>query len=581
MVNLASVPPFQEEDLITRPIKIRHRILIVDDRPENLIAAEAALQGLGAMIVTAQSGEEALKRLLESDYSLVLLDVQMPGMDGYETARFIRARPRTSFVPIIFLTAHEGESKNILRAYELGAVDFMFKPFSPEILRAKAQTLIALQERTEALARLHVQHELELERQREQAASLANETAAKLQLARLNEQLAEADHRKNEFLAILAHELRNPLAPLRALFDLANQTPDKPLSPRMIEIGDRQLTLLARLVDDLLDISRITANKIELRPETLDLREVVDTAITTSKPRIADRRHTLVPVIPGAPIPVTVDSLRIVQVISNLLNNAARYTQPNGRIEIACGIEDGRAFVSVRDNGIGIPPDLLPTIFDMFVQERVRSDGSGGLGLGLALAKHLVALHGGAITVASGGRGCGSTFRVDLPMADSATSLRPRTRTSDMEPLLLDASARTLRIVVVDDNADARELVAHMLESAGHDVVVAHDGPSGLATILEYRPDAALIDIGLPGMTGLDVVRAIKQRCADLPTRLVAFTGYCGADSMARASEAGFHDHLVKPATMEAMLRCLAPAQVDDVPPPAAPDRMSCHAEPR
>jgi len=581
MANLASVPPLQEEDLITRPIKIRHRILIVDDRPENLLAAEAALQGLGAMIVTAQSGEEALKRLLESDYSLVLLDVQMPGMDGYETARFIRARPRTSFVPIIFLTAHEGEQKNILRAYELGAVDFMFKPFSPEILRAKAQTLLALQERTEALARLHVQHELELERQREQASSLASETAAKLQLAKLNEQLAEADHRKNEFLAILAHELRNPLAPLRALFDLAKQAPEKPLSARMIEIGDRQLTLLARLVDDLLDVSRITANKIELRPETLDLREVVDAAITTSKPRIGDRRHTLVQVISEVPIPVTVDSLRIVQVISNLLNNAARYTQPNGRIEIACGVENDRAFVLVRDNGIGIPQDLVPTIFDMFVQERVRSDGSGGLGLGLALAKHLVTLHGGAITVASGGRGCGSTFRVDLPMAGTASSLRPRTRTSDMEPLLLDASPRTLRIVVVDDNDDARELVAHMLESAGHDVVGAHDGPSGLAMILEHRPDAALIDIGLPGMTGLDVVHALKERCPDLPTRLVAFTGYCGVDSMTRALEAGFHDHLVKPATMETMLRCLAPAQIDDVPPPAAPDRVLCHAEPR
>jgi len=217
----------------------------------------------------------------------------------------------------------------------------------------------------------------------------------------------------------------------------------------------------------------------------------------------------------------------------------------------------------------------------MFVQERVRSDGSGGLGLGLALAKHLVALHGGAITVSSGGRGCGSEFRVDLPLAGGAESLRPRTRTSDMEPIVLDAGPRPLRIVIVDDNADARELVAHMLEGAGHDVVVAGDGPSGLEAILAQRPDAALIDIGLPGMTGLDVVRALKERCPGLATRLVAFTGYCGAESLARANEAGFHDHLVKPATMEAMLRCLTPAQVDDVPPPAAPDRVFCHAEPR
>ncbi len=548
-----------DEELITKPVRIRHRILIVDDRPENLLAADAALTGLGALIVTARSGEEALKHLLESEYSLVLLDVQMPGMDGYETARFIRQRPRTQHVPIIFLTAHEAESKNVLRAYELGAVDFMFKPFEPDILRSKAQTLLSLQERTEALARLQVQHELELERQRQQADQLARETAAKIQLANLNEQLAEADHRKNEFLAILAHELRNPLAPLRALFDLAKQVPDAPLAPRMLEIGDRQLTLLARLVDDLLDVSRITANKIELRPETIDLREIVETAVTTSKPRIADRRHTLVPRISEAPIAVTVDSLRLVQVISNLLNNAARYTQPNGRIEIHCGIANERAFVAVKDNGIGIPADLLPTIFDMFVQERVRSDGSGGLGLGLALAKHLVTMHGGSIAVTSGGRGCGSTFRVELPLAGAPESLRPRTRTGDMEPLVIDPGARKLRIVVVDDNEDARELVGHMLETAGHEVFLAHDGPSGLETILAHEPDAALVDIGLPGMTGLDVARELRQRCRDLPTRLIAFTGYCTAESVARASEAGFDDHLVKPVTMDALLRCLAP----------------------
>jgi signal transduction histidine kinase len=407
-----SVP---EDDLITRPVRIRHRILVVDDRKENLLAADAALSGFGAVIVTALSGEEALKRLLESDYSLVLLDIQMPGMDGYETAKFIRARPRTAHLPIIFLTAHDAEAKNMLRGYELGAVDFMLKPFAPEILRAKAQVLLALQERTEEVARLRMQHEHELERQRIQAQHLARETEAKHQLARLNEQLAENDHRKNEFLAILAHELRNPLAPLRALFDLAKQGPDKPLTQRMLDIGDRQLTLLARLVDDLLDISRITANKIELRPETLDVREVIEAAITTSKPRISDRRHALETRISAAPVTVTVDSLRMVQVISNLLNNAARYTPPGGHIELACTADEAFATIAIKDNGIGIPSELVPTIFDMFVQERVRSDGGGGLGLGLALAKHLVELHGGRIEVTSPGRGKGSTFAVRLP----------------------------------------------------------------------------------------------------------------------------------------------------------------------
>jgi signal transduction histidine kinase len=551
------LPP-PDDDLITRPVRIRHKILVVDDRTDNLLAADAALGGLGALIVTAHSGEEALRRLLESDYSLVLLDVQMPGMDGYETARFIRERPRTSHVPIIFLTAHEGESKNILRAYELGAVDFMFKPFVPEILRAKAQVLLTLQERTEALARLRIEHEHELERQRTQAAHLMREMTAKQQLAQLNEQLAENDHRKNEFLAILAHELRNPLAPLRALFDLAMQSRDRPLTSKMLEIWDRQLTLLARLVDDLLDISRITANKIELRPETMDLREIVDAAITTSRPRVSDRRHTLAAMMPADPVIVTVDSLRLIQVVSNLINNAARYTQPNGHIEVACGIADGAAFVTVKDNGIGIPEDLLPTIFDMFVQERVRSDGSGGLGLGLALAKHLVTLHGGTVKASSGGRGCGSTFRVELPLTGADAALRPRTRTNEMEPLTLGSAARKMRIVVIDDNEDARELVAHMLEGVGHEVRLAHDGPTGLDAILEHQPDAALIDIGLPGMTGIDVVRALRERCPTLRTRLVAYTGYSGSEAIESATRAGFHDHLAKPATIDKVLSCLA-----------------------
>jgi CheY-like chemotaxis protein len=195
----------------------------------------------------------------------------------------------------------------------------------------------------------------------------------------------------------------------------------------------------------------------------------------------------------------------------------------------------------------------------MFVQERVRSDGSGGLVLGLALAKHLVALHGGAIAASSGGRSCGSTFRVELPLAGTEHALRPRTRTNEHEPLAREgALAHKLRIVIIDDNEDARELVASMLQGVGHEVRLAHDGPSGLAAILEHEPDAALIDIGLPGMTGVDVVRALRGQRPDLRTRLVAYTGYSGAEAIQHTTEAGFHDHLAKPATIDKVLRCLA-----------------------
>jgi signal transduction histidine kinase len=539
-IPMQAVP---DEDYVTQPIRVRHQILIVDDRPENLLAAEAALQGLDALLVTALSGDEALRYLLESDYALVLLDVHMPGMDGYETAEYIRARPRSRHVPIIFMTAHVGEERNLLHAYELGAVDFLIKPVAPEILRAKAQQLLAIQERTDELARLRGQRELELERQR-----FSDEHM---------HQLVAADQRKNEFLAILAHELRNPLAPLRALFDLARHAPEQPLTDRMREIGDRQISLLTRLVDDLLDISRITSNKLELRPEVMDLRDAIESAISTSRPRIADRGHTLSAELPSEPVMVTVDSLRIVQVVSNLLNNAARYTPPGGKLRVGCGTGSERALVTVQDNGIGIPEELLPSIFGMFVQERVRSDGSGGLGLGLALAKQLVELHGGAITATSAGRGCGSEFRVELPLATCTQALRPRTRTGDLDPLVPSPERHALRIIVVDDNDDARELIAETLQTAGHEVRVAPDGPSGLDLILALRPDAAFIDIGLPGMNGMDVVRELRSRAPDLPTRLVAFTGYCGAESIERTRQAGFDDHLIKPATLERMLRCL------------------------
>ena len=533
-------PVHSDEDHITQPIPIKHRILVVDDRPENLLAAEVALTGLDALLVTALSGEQALKFLLEADYSLVLLDVHMPGMDGYETARYIRARPRSAHVPIIFMTAHVNEEKHMLRAYELGAVDFLVKPVAPEILRAKSQQLLAIQERTDEIARLRGQRELELERQRFQDEQLSH--------------LEDADHRKNEFLAILAHELRNPLAPLRALFDLAKHSPEQPLTERMLEIGDRQISLLTRLVDDLLDVSRITTNKLELRPELMDLREVIESAAATSRPRLADRGHTLAIEVPDKPVSVIVVSLRLVQVISNILNNAARYTPPGGKISVACGCDEDRAYVAITDNGIGIPPELLPTIFGMFVQERVRSDGSGGLGLGLALAKQLVELHGGTIRATSRGRGHGSTFTLELPLASDSLALAPRTRTGELEP---QTKPPGLRIIIVDDNEDARELIAESLATAGHEVRVAPDGPSGLELILALRPDAAFIDLGLPGMNGVDVVRELRSRAPELTTRLVAFTGYCGAESIERTRAAGFDDHLIKPATLQRMLECL------------------------
>ena len=555
------------DDIDTQPISTPRQILIVDDVPANLVALEAALAPLNRQIVKAASGSEALAHLLEKDFSLVLLDVQMPNMDGFETAELIRGRQRTKHLPIIFLTAHHQDQDAVRRAYQLGAVDFLFKPIDASILVAKAAVFVSLQDRTEELASERLQREFDASRRDYEAAALRRqmeqEQAAKEELAKLNDALAETHRHKDTFLAILGHELRNPLAPIRTAIDLVKSNPERPLTAETIAILDRQTNMLTRLVEDLLDLSRINANKIELRPEHADLRAIVEAAINTSRPSIEQRGHTLLLAIANEPVHVVADQVRLIQVITNLVNNAARYTERGGTITVGCGIERERGYVRVTDTGIGIPADLLPKIFDMFVQERVRSDGSGGLGLGLTLAQQLVEMHRGTIRAASAGRNTGSTFEIMLPLEGTADVIVARTRSDAIKPLDLPKTS-TLRTVVIDDNADARELLAELLKSHGHDVMTAADGHEGLAMIRDHRPDVALVDLGLPGIDGLALAHELRVQCPDLCTRLIALTGYGHASDMQRTKEAGFHAHLVKPATVVSILAALAPPVTTD-----------------
>ena len=529
-------------------------ILVVDDTAANLVAFEAALQPLNRQLVLARSGEQALGRVLEQDFALILLDVQMPGMDGYECARLIRSRDRSKDVPIIFITAYSRDEAEVMRAYQLGAVDFLFKPVNPEVLRAKAAVFVQLLEAQES----ERDRLLEDQRRQLEAEALRREAAAQRaaaeQLTRLNEQLALADRRKDEFLAILAHELRNPLAPIETSLELIRRNPGKPVPPRILEILGRQTKQITRLVDDLLDVSRITANKIELRRSLLVLSDVIEESLIASRPQIDARQHELVIHPPAAGSPtVAGDQVRLIQVIVNLLNNAARYTEPGGRIELAWGVlPDGDAFVRVSDNGRGIAPDLIDRVFDMFVQERVGTDGDGGLGLGLALVRRLIELHGGTVSAASPGAGGGTTFEVRLPVVAQAAAAETVERAGEPEP-----GARHLRAVVVDDNPDLRELVAELLVSLGHEVEVAEDGPSGLALIREHRPDVALVDIGLPGLDGYDLARAVRSGLPDTAVRLIAMTGYGQDGDRARALDAGFDVHIIKPATAATIIRAL------------------------
>lgn len=526
-------------------------ILVVDDNDTNLVAIEAALLPLDRTLVLARSGVEALARLLEQDFALIILDVAMPGMDGFETARLVRSRARNRATPIIFITGLSWQDAQILKGYELGAFDFLMKPIRPEVLRAKATVFIQLQDRTlelhekgEELRRAQLRaHERELTMQRERFESEA--------LERQMAQMAEADRRKDEFLAILAHELRNPLQPLQTAVELMEHDADKPLPPRVRGIVQRQVHHIGRLVDDLLDVARFQTGKLELRREPLELQIVIDEALAATRPAALARNHTITATGEGS-AQVFGDPVRLIQVLSNLISNASKFTNPGGKIEVRWGQDAGRVWVRVIDNGRGITPELLPKIFDMFVQERVTPDGAGGLGLGLGLAKRLVEMHGGTINATSDGDGTGAMFEIHLPIADEATLAKfapPRTETAP--------TAKPLRAVVCDDAADLRELVADLLRTKGHDVKTVEDGHSAIKLIEAERPDVALIDIGLPDMDGYEVARTLRRGLPRNALRLIAMTGYGQATDRATALQAGFDAHIVKPASADKIMRAI------------------------
>jgi two-component system, sensor histidine kinase len=552
-------PPSSQEGGAESPSPASARdILVVDDNAANLLAIEAALADLGLGLIAAHSGREALATLLERDVALILLDVQMPAMDGFETAAAIRARERSRRVPIIFVTAHGDDEATMLRGYRMGAVDFLYKPIHPDVLRAKTSVFVELARTTDELRAAQGREYRRVlidERRRWEAETIRREIAHQRRIAdeleRVNAQLAEADRKKDEFLAMLAHELRNPLAPIRTSLELIATAPDRPVAPRIRAILERQVDHLTRLVDDLLDVARITAGKIELRREPVRLDDVVAHAIVTSQPMIDDRQHRLQVAAPPAPVGVVGDPVRLAQAIANLLNNAARYTPRGGRIELTWGEDGGQVFVRVTDNGRGIPAELTASIFDMFVQQRADGD-AGGLGLGLTLVRRLVELHGGQVGAASPGVGRGSTFEIRLPASPAAA-----TAGAGVAPPAPAPVRRTLRAVVVDDHQDLRELLADLLASWGHEVATASDGPSGLAMIRECRPDVALLDIGLPGMDGYAVARALRAELGSATIRLVAMTGFGQQADRERALAAGFDLHIAKPATADALRNAL------------------------
>lgn len=524
--------------------------LLVDDLEGNLLALEALLRRDGLVLLKANSGAEALELLLSHDVALALIDVQMPGMDGFELAELMRGTIRTRRVPIIFITAGSADRQRRFQGYEAGAVDFLHKPVEPDILCSKAEVFYELYRQRQEVAF-----------QRDELKVATQENARLLaESQRQAAALREADQRKDEFLAMLAHELRNPLAPVQnAVEVLRLADPTDPTITTAREIISRQVSHMARLVNDLLDVARIARGKIELKREKCDLVEIVRHTTEDYRAQLSMAGVALELNIPAAPTHVLCDKTRIAQVLGNLLHNASKFTPSGGSVTVSVSEElaNKAAVVKVVDTGAGLKEVDIDRLFEPFIQaDQSLARGQGGLGLGLALAKRLVELHGGSIEAESAGLGQGSTFTLRLPMI-MHHQLESREETT---PSLSVASK--LKILIVEDNEDAAKSMLLLVNLLGHEGQVAYDGLTGVKAAYDYHPDVIISDLGLPGeLNGYGLAEQIRTDSSFSNTLLVALSGYGQEEDRKKAKQAGFDKHFVKPIDISRLEEILLPTQ--------------------
>ena len=529
------------------PTTDKPKILVVNDDAASLLALTSLLDQwaveTGYTVLSARSGQDALRQVLLHDFAVIILDVNMPGMDGFETAEAIHQRARSADIPIIFVTAFLADEIDRLKAYQRGAADFLFTPVIPQILHAKVSVFVALANKNEQLRRQAdklSQHTLEL-------------TATNERLMREIEDRQAAErksHAKDEFLAMLGHELRNPLSAISsaaALIDMPGAGPE--MASRARQIIGRQSQHLSRIVDDLLDLSRAMSGKILLARRPVDMASLVGACLDTFR---ATGRTTGYRInVDLAPNWVDGDPTRLEQIATNLIDNALKYTPAGGTIDIAIGSEDDEVLLTVSDTGVGIAPDLLPHVFDVFVQGTISLDrAQGGLGIGLSLVRRLVELHGGSVSATSSGGGAGSSFTIRLPRAEPAQASEP----AGAAPA---GTASRPAVLLIEDNEDGREMMATMLDVYGYPVLQSADGLDGVALATSRLPKVALVDIGLPGIDGYEVARRLRANPETRAMRLIALTGYGLADDQRRVLEAGFDMHLVKPVDIAQLLGAL------------------------
>ncbi len=498
------------------------RILLADDNADMRGYVRELLDPLYE-IEAVSNGEAALAAVRARRPDLVISDVMMPQLDGLGLLQALRADATVRDVPLILLSARAGEEARI-QGLNAGADDYLVKPFTARELLARVGALLEL-------TRTRREHE---ERQRRE--------------------LEEASRQKDEFLAMLAHELRNPLAPIRNAGEilLRNLPADVGLRTAVHTI-ERQVTHLTRLVDDLLDVSRITRGRIELRPRPTLLADLVSRAIETVDPMLRRKRHMVSVAASRWNLYVNVDPERLVQCFSNVLTNSIKYTENGGEIHVDLREDGDEVVVTVSDNGMGIAPELQPRIFDLFVQaERTLDRAQGGLGIGLSIVKRLVEMHDGRVAIRSEGENRGTTFEMRLPLLRGEHDTRPVRETH---------ARHARRVLVVDDNEDAANTLAMVLRMEGHDIATAYSGQEALALIEQFAPEVVLLDIGLPGIDGLEVARRIRELAQGRDATLVAITGYGQEADRARTRDAGFAHHLVKPVDFADLERLLSQLQ--------------------
>ncbi len=658
-------------------------ILLVDDEPKNLTVLETILDDPGYRLVKAGSADEALLALVSHEFALLVLDIQMPEMNGFELAKLIKQRRKTAGVPIIFLTAYYSQDEHILEGYGTGAVDYLHKPVNPAVLRSKTAIFAQLHRKSHEAERTNraLQAEVGQRRLAQEKLELMNSNLEHLVEARTaslrrseafarsvvesgadciavcsldgsvqwtnggggwlaeigvdwlafwrrfgsephavpalmaaraggtgrfltagtegdgrphwwdvivtpvpapdgsperilcvardvteqrdaEEALREAARHKDEFLAMLAHELRNPLVPIRNAVHVLRQTgPQDPTLVRMREMIDRQVTHMARLVDDLLDVSRLSRGKLKLHTRRIDLVQVVRDSTEDYRAALTSSGLSLTTTLPSEPVWVEGDRIRLAQVVTNLLHNAHKFTDKGGSVAVAVQLDEtGNAVVRIQDTGVGMAPGFAARVFESFTQEEQSLDRSkGGLGMGLALVRGLVHLHGGVVEAQSGGPGKGSEFLIRLPC--SAEGHTPSAGEATLRPRV-----DPVRILVIEDNKDAAESTRLVLALDGHHVAVAYTGPSGIETARSFGPQVVLCDIGLPeGMSGYDVVRALRKEPRAGSAFVIALTGYGREEDKRKAREAGFDLHLTKPidyAELRSRLAGLTPRKM-------------------